>query len=258
MILNSTQAGTGAHIVLLHGLFGRLQNLGTLARRLAAHGRVISIDIRNHGASPHAAWMDYRTLAGDVLETLTALNVTQAALLGHSMGGKTAMATALMAPDRVSRLLVADIAPVAYAHHNAPVAAAMQAMKLVPGMTRGDADRALLRAVPDATVRGFQLQNFLPGAAPGWRIGLNEIAAAVGDLEGWPVWPPGTTYEGPALFISGGKSDYVLPQHEAAITALFPAAVRAVLPEAGHWLHADAAEEFAAQAERFLFVDRSG
>jgi esterase len=254
MILHSVQAGQGAPVALLHGLFGRAQNLGAVARHLATRARVISIDLRNHGASPHAPGMGYDALAADVLETLAALNALPAALLGHSMGGKTAMAAALTAPDRISRLLVADIAPVAYDHGNTAIAAALQSMTLTPGMSRGDADRALQPAVPDANIRAFLLQNFVPGAAPGWRIGLDQIAASMADIESWPPFQSGAHYTGPALFLSGARSDYVRPHDHAAIRSLFPAAQFALLPDAGHWLHADQPAAFAGAAETFLFA----
>jgi pimeloyl-ACP methyl ester carboxylesterase len=252
MILHTIDSGAGAPVALLHGLFGRAQNLGSVARRLAPAMRVISIDLRNHGASPHAPGMDYETQAADVIETLAALHALPAALLGHSMGGKTAMAAALMAPHNVGRLVVADIAPVAYAHQNARIAKALQMLPLQPGMTRADADRQLLAAVPDAAVRAFLLQNFVPGTAPGWRIGLDHIVNDIATIESWPQFPPGTCYEGPALFIGGASSDYLLPSHHDNIKKLFPAARFEIIPDAGHWLHADQPEAFGTMVEQFL------
>jgi esterase len=252
MILRAIEAGAGPPIALLHGLFGRAQNLGTLARRLAPFMRVISIDLRNHGASPHAPGMDYPAQATDLWETLTSLNAIPAALLGHSMGGKTAMAAALLAPEQVSRLVVADIAPVTYMHGNAAIAAALQSLPLTPGTTRTDADKQLHESVPDAAVRAFLLQNFLPGATPGWRIGLDHIANDITTLESWPQFPPGARYEGPALFVSGAGSDYVMAAHYDAIKQRFPAARFEIIPDAGHWLHADQPEAFGAAVEQFL------
>jgi esterase len=252
MILHAIEAGAGPPIVLLHGLFGRAQNLGTLARRLARFMRVISIDLRNHGGSPHAPGMDYPTQAADLWETLTSLDAVPAALLGHSMGGKTAMAAALLAPEKVVRLVVADIAPVTYIHQNAGIAAALQSIPLRPGITRAEADQVLREAVPDAAVRAFLLQSFLPGATPGWRIGLDHIVNDITTLESWPRFPPGARYEGPTLFVSGARSDYVLPAHTEAIKQSFPAARFAIIPEAGHWLHADQPDAFGAVVEEFL------
>ena len=252
MILHVTEAGAGPPVALLHGLFGRAQNLGTLARRLASSMRVISIDLRNHGASPHGPGMDYPTQAADLWETLASLNAVPAALLGHSMGGKTAMAAALLAPEKASRLVVADIAPIGYTHQNTAIAAALRSIPMHPGVTRADADRLLRESVPDAAVRAFLLQNFLPGATPGWRIGLDHIANDIKTLESWPQFPPGARYECPTLFVSGARSDYVLPAHHGAIKQRFPAARFDIIPEAGHWLHADQPDAFGAIVEQFL------
>jgi pimeloyl-ACP methyl ester carboxylesterase len=253
MRLHAVEAGEGPPIALLHGLFGRAQNLAGVARRLAPHARVISIDLRNHGASPHAPGMDYETQANDVLETLAALHALPAAILGHSMGGKTAMAAALLAPASISRLLVADIAPVPYAHHNTAVAAALLALPLTEGLTRAQASAAIEHAVPDQAVRAFLLQN-LNFTPPAWRIGLANIAAAIADIEGWPALPG--RYNGPALFVRGANSDYVLPEHQPAITALFPNARTVTVEASGHWLHADQPMLFGDIAERFL-LDKS-
>ena len=250
MRLNSLETGSGPPVVLLHGLFGAARNFGALQRALSPVFRVIALDARNHGASPHAAGMRYETLAADVLETLDALSVAGAAVIGHSMGGKTAMRLALLAPERVPRLLIADIAPVPYRHGNTSVAAALRALPLCPGLTRAGAEAALTAAVPDAAVRAFLIQNLQFGPPPRWRIGLADIAAAIPDLEGWET-PPGT-YSGPTLFVSGARSDYVLPEHRPMIRALFPAARFLSIKNAGHWLHADNPAGFLSVVEAFL------
>lgn len=255
MRLHATERGAGPPVVLLHGLYGHAGNFASLQRRLAAGGRrVLALDLRNHGMSPHAAAMTYPAMAADVLETLAAAAALPCALIGHSMGGKVAMRAALDGPAAVARLLVADIAPVAYAHagEHAAYLAAMASIAPTPGMTRAAADVALAAAVPDGRVRGFLLQNFVPGAAPHWRIALDAIAAALPDLVGWPAPVPGQHYDGPALFLSGARSDYVRPEARPAIRALFPAARFAALKGAGHWLHADDPEGFAAVVEAFL------
>ena len=252
MILNALEQGNGAPVCLLHGLFGRAQNLGALARRLATRYRVLSLDLRNHGASPHAAGMSYAAMTQDVLETLADRNALPACVLGHSMGGKVAMVLAMTAPAQVTRLLVADIAPVRYAHHNARIAAAMQAMALTPGTDRRQADATLAAQVADPAVRSFLLQNLVFAPSPHWRIGLDEIAAGMAGIEGWPDLPATARYDGPALFISGAKSDYVQPDAKPAIDALFPGAVMVRLKDAGHWLHADQPDMFAGVVEDFL------
>jgi pimeloyl-ACP methyl ester carboxylesterase len=253
LILHAEIAGHGAPVVLLHGLFGRARNLAVVARGLSASHRVISLDLRNHGASPHAAGMDYQVLAGDVLETLAGLDALPCGMLGHSMGGKTAMACALLAPARVSGLLVADIAPVAYRHGNAAIAAAMRGLALRPGMTRDEAARGLLCAVPDPVVRGFLVQNFVPGSEPGWRIGLDFIADGVSEIESWPDFAA-ARYDGRVLFVNGARSDYVRAADRAGIRALFPRAHFLTLKNAGHWLHADQPDAFGAVVGGFFGV----
>jgi esterase len=250
MHLHRSDTGSGPPVVLLHGLFGAARNFGTVQRALTPLFRVIAMDARNHGASPHASGMSYPVLAADVLETLDALDVECAAIIGHSMGGKIAMTVALAAPERVGRLLVADIAPVPYQHENESVATAMLAISLRSGLTRAEAEAALAEAVPIPAVRTFLIQNLQFGAEPRWRIGLDEIAAAIADLEGWEGVT--STYPGPTLFVSGAQSDFVLPEHRPVIRALFPAARFVAVKNAGHWLHADNPAGFLSVVEAFL------
>lgn len=251
MILHATETGHGLPLALLHGLFGAGRSLGLVQRRLAGSFRVIALDLRNHGASPHAFGMDYPAMAADVAETLAARAALPAYLLGHSMGGKVAMRLALEPGELVRALVVADIAPVPYPPHHRDLLAAMQGLALPPGLTRAAADAALAGAVPDARVRGFLLQNLVVGANPSWRVGLAEIAAAMPALEDFPLLP-GARYAGPALFVAGGRSDYVRPEFRSLIRALFPQARFATLPRAGHWLHADDPAGFLALVVPFL------
>lgn len=245
MILNAVEAGSGRPLVLLHGLFGRAANFGVVQRRMAARGRVIALDLRNHGDSPHAAGMDYRTQAEDVHATLQALDALPATVMGHSMGGKVAMALALTRPAAVSRLLVSDIAPVASPPRFRAIAAALQALALPPGLTRAQVDAALSDAVPEPALRGFLLGNLRFGGTPAWRIGLDHIAAALPEIEGWPDFA-GAAYAGPCGFILGGRSDFVTAADRPAIRALFPAVRFITLRNAGHWVHADDPEGFLA------------
>lgn len=250
MILNALQAGEGPPVVLLHGLFGQARNFGTIQRALAPRFRVIALDMRNHGASPHAADMTYPTQAADVLETLGSLGIQRAAVIGHSMGGKAAMAAALTKPDAIGRLLVSDIAPVPYQHGNTAIAAALQAVPLTPGLTRAQAEAALAPLIPDPTLRPFLLQNLSFGPTPAWRIGLDEIAAAVRDLEGWT--PIEGRYDGPTLFVAGDRSDYISADARPLIRGLFPAARFVTVKHAGHWVHADNPAGFLGVVEAFL------
>ena len=251
MILHAQEMGAGDPVCLLHGLFGAGMNLRTAARHLATARRVLLLDLRNHGGSPRAPTMSYTEMAADVRETLAAHGALPAALLGHSMGGKVAMHLALGEPGAVTRLLVADIAPVAYAPHFHDLVAALCAVPLRPGLTRAEASSLLAPAIQDAALRAFLVQNLRFEGTPAWRIGLTEIAANLPVVEGWDA-PPGARYEGPSLFLSGARSSYVRPGYRPAIRALFPAAHFATLRDAGHWMHADQPEAFAATAAAFL------
>jgi esterase len=252
MRLNAVEAGQGAPVVLLHGLFGAAQNWATVQKRLAsAERRVIALDLRNHGGSGHDAQMDYSTMAADVAETLRALDAFPAAILGHSMGGKVAMLLALQQPDAVRRLVVADIAPVSYPPRLRDTVEALQAVPLRHGLMRREADAALAKAEPEATVRAFLLQNLrFEHDPPAWRIGLDEIAAATPALEAFPE--VSGRYPGPTLFVNGGASEFVKSEYLTRIRGLFPAARFATIPGAGHWLHAERPVEFLNIIEPFL------
>ncbi|MBY0333783.1 MAG: alpha/beta fold hydrolase [Acetobacteraceae bacterium] len=257
MRLNAVEMGTGAPVVLLHGLFGAAQNWGTVQKRLAGAGRrVIALDLRNHGASPWDAAMDYPTMAGDVAETLAALAAPGATVVGHSMGGKVAMVLALTRPDTVGRLVVVDVAPAANPPALRPYVAAMQAVPLRPGLTRREADAALAGAVPQPGIRAFLVQNLrFEGAPfepdrPSWRLNLPAIGAAMPAIEGFPQLA--TRYPGPVLVLAGERSDYIRPEHHARFRALFPAARFATVPRAGHWVHAENPEGFLGLLQPFL------
>ena len=243
------QAPGRSPVVLLHGLFGAATNWGRVQRALAATHDVLAMDARNHGASGHDPDTSYGSMAEDVAETLAAEGVGAASVIGHSMGGKTAMRLALAHPALVSRLLVADVAPVIYPSHFGAMVAAMRAIPLHSGLTRADAQAALADAAPDPVIQGFLLQNLRFGETPAWRIGLDEIAAGLGGIESWGS---SGTYEGSVLVLRGERSDYVLPEHRPLFRALFPRARFATLRDAGHWLHADAPEAFIATVGGFV------
>jgi esterase len=251
VILAGSELGSGQPVALLHGLFGSAANFGSVQKRLAERHRVISLDLRNHGASPHAPFMSYPAMAEDVLESLRARNALPCTLVGHSMGGKVAMAAALEAPGAVARLLVADIAPVAYPPLYRGYAEAMAAVKLTAELTRVAADRALAPVVESPAVRAFLLQNLRFGPQPSWRIGLESIANALPVIEAWPKLDE-NAYLGQTLFVAGARSDYIKPEHRPIIRELFPAARFAVLKNAGHWLHADNPEGFVSLIEAFM------
>ena len=242
------QDTTRPPILIAHGLFGSARNWGVIAKRLSEGRRVLTVDMRNHGES---GWFDshgYPELAADLAEVI-AVQGGQADVVGHSMGGKAAMALALLHPGRVHRLIVADIAPVAYGHTQQHLIDAMRAVDLNAVETRRDADQQLARIVPEDGVRAFLLQS-LDVKGRRWRLNLDALERSMPEILGWPQ--VSATFEGPALFLSGAQSDYVRPEARPAIKALFPEAKFAKIPGAGHWLHADKPREFEAAILAFF------
>jgi esterase len=240
-------------LIVAHGLFGSARNFNTLGRGWAAGRRVILVDMRNHGASPWADAMDYPAQAGDLADAVERLAGGRALVLGHSMGGKAAMALALTRPELVAGLIVADIAPIAYTHTHLPYVRAMRAVDLDRVRRRSDADPMLADAVPEPSLRAFLLQNLLvEGGAARWRLNLEAIEREMPVLTGWPDDWPHRRYDGPALMLHGGASDYVPEASRARIGELFPGAEIEAIEGAGHWLHAEKPAEFAAAVERWL------
>ncbi|WP_323041874.1 alpha/beta fold hydrolase [Gemmobacter sp.] len=249
-IIRHGEEQTGLPLLIVHGLFGTGRNWGVIARRLADKRPVIAVDMRNHGDSPRAPTQSYADMAGDLAEVIAA-HGGQADVLGHSMGGKTAMVLALTRPDLVRRLIVADIAPVAYAHTQSHRIAAMKAMDLTDLSTRAEADRRLSARVRDPGLRAFFLQSLdLKSRPPRWKLNLDVLDAEMPGIIGFPDLDG--QYDGPTLFLTGALSDYVLPEHRARIQALFPKARFARLSGAGHWLHADKPREFEAAVATWL------
>ncbi|MGL5010085.1 MAG: alpha/beta fold hydrolase [Paracoccaceae bacterium] len=246
----ATEPNGDPPLMIVHGLFGSARNWGVIARHLATARDVIAVDQRNHGLSPRSASQSYPDMAGDLAEVIAAEGAPMD-VLGHSMGGKAAMLLALTEPHLVRRLVVADIAPVAYAHDNTQHVAAMQALDLTGLATRGEADRRLAEYVADPALRAFFLQSLdLKASPPVWRLNLPVLADQMPLIVGWPDVTG--AFGGPTLFLSGGQSRYVLPEHRGVIRALFPKARFAKLPEAGHWLHADSPRAFEETVDVFL------
>ncbi|MGW1339985.1 alpha/beta fold hydrolase [Kribbella sp. NPDC002412] len=244
---------SGTPVVVMHGLFGSGRNWMTAARRLSGEHRVFAFDLRNHGTSPHTDTMSYPEMADDVRETIESLGVGPVALVGHSMGGKTAMLTALEHPAVVERLVVVDAAPVAYPPAFVEYAKAMRDADLSNVQRRADVDAQLAEAVQTPGTRAFLLQNLiLDDAGARWRPNLPVIQAALPAISGWPAEAEGRSYTGPTLFIYGGKSDYVQQDHRATIASYFPNVQYAEVPEAGHWVHAERLDYFLAVLTPFL------
>lgn len=243
--------GAGHKLVILHGLLGAARNWMAIAKRLGQDHEVHALDLRNHGRSPWIDGMSYREMAGDVAAYIQANGLGRPTVVGHSMGGKAAMALALDAPDRVGRLLVADIAPVAYSRGGRTsfldFIDAMAGLDLAAVERRADADRLLAADIEDRAIRGFLLQNLIADEAAGgfrWRCNLQALADGMADILGFPDDTAAPAYDGPTLFLAGGDSAYIKREHRPLIQARFPSARFASLKDAGHWLHADQPRPF--------------
>ncbi len=237
-------------LLIAHGLFGSGRNWGVIARRLADSRDVITVDMRNHGDSPRAISQSYPDMAADLAEVILAHGGV-ADVLGHSMGGKTAMVLALTQGALVRKLVVADIAPVAYNHDQTQNVAAMAGLDLKGLVNRADADSRLAATISDPALRAFFLQSLdLRATPPGWRLNLLVLDSEMPKIVGWPDIPG--IFDGPALFLTGAESSYVLPAHRPLIMAQFPRARIARIPGAGHWLHAEKPREFEETVRIFL------
>ncbi len=231
-------------LLIAHGLFGSARNWGVIAKRLSADREVTAVDMRNHGDSPRSDVHDYSAMAADLAEVI---GDRPHDVLGHSMGGKAAMVLALTRPGTVNRLIVADIAPVAYTHTQAHLIEAMRAVDLSTVTRRSEAAEQL-RDMDDGT-RAFLLQS-LDVQAKRWALNLDALDANMAAILGFPdIAGP---VETPAFFLSGGESDYVRPEHRDRIKALFPNARFAKIPGAHHWLHAEKPREFEGAVRAFL------
>ena len=255
--------GQGEPLIILHGLFGSAANWRSIASALAhpehpQHRRwqVILPDLRNHGASPHTPSHHYADMVNDTLGLMDRLQLTQAHILGHSLGGKTAMLMASRAPERVQSLSVVDIAPRAYAPLHLDLFAVMNAMPLKELRSRAQAAEWMRPRLPNPQVREFLLTN-LTRDADGqlhWRINLPALEMAYDDLNAMPFLD--RLYNGPALFIRGGHSDYVRDADLGLIRKSFPQACVFSLPLAHHWPHIETPKAFLKTLRLFLQTQR--
>jgi len=252
MQLHFTQLGEGEPLLVLHGLLGSHQNLLPASRRFAERFQVFAIDQRNHGHSPHHDEMHYAALADDLARFMDRHQLAAAHVLGHSMGGKTAMQFALNHPGRVGRLVVVDMAPRAYGPRHDQLLRALRELRPERFKTRHEADQAMAPSVPEAALRQFLLKNLAPGENGGyrWRIHLDGIATNYDRLR--EAVSGVTPFKGKTLFLLGGKSDYVAEADRSEILKLFPAAGFETIAGAGHWVHAEQPEAFAGAVMNFL------
>jgi esterase len=252
MQLHFREEGNGTPLIILHGLFGSLDNWASVSRRLAERHRVFSVDQRNHGQSPHSPEMTYPLMADDLRQLVDQLGLAKVHVLGHSMGGKAAMQFACLYRARVDRLIVADIAPRKYPPAHEYIFEALLALDLKSFQTRSQIDQALAPRIPEPATRRFLLKN-LAAHSDGplhWKFDLHSLHRNYRSLNAAPDC--NQSFDGPALFVRGGKSDYIRDDDLLEIRGRFPGAEVITIPEAGHWIHAEAPLPFVATMEEFL------
>lgn len=256
--LHTTRVGDdGDRIVFLHGLFGRGKNFTRIAKDLQPGFRSLLVDLPNHGRSGWTDRVDYRQMADSVAAALREDFAAggPVAVVGHSLGGKVAMVLALRHPELVSRLVVVDIAPTRsgggegeFAH----LLDSLAAVDLTAVQRRSDADEALKEPIPWDTTRSFLLQNLRSGPdGLAWEPNLELLRSSLDAIGGFPNTGE-AVYEGPVLWVAGGRSDYVRDEHAPRMRQLFPRAHRVTIREAGHWVHSQEPEKFVEVLRGFL------
>ncbi|MDX5443151.1 MAG: alpha/beta fold hydrolase [Hymenobacteraceae bacterium] len=253
MKLHYRELGQGKPLMILHGLFGTLDNWQSMAKRFAEHYHVYLVDMRNHGRSGHSHDFDYNLMAEDLLEFVNDHQLEQPYVIGHSMGGKAAMKFALQNPDKVGKLIVVDISPKAYPVHHDQIIKGLQAVDLASLENRQQADEQLARYVAEDDVRLFLLKNLYrtEDGGFGWRVNLKAIDENI-DLIGAAI-ESDTPFRNPALFIRGAKSKYIkLEDQYEYIEHLFPNVEIETIQNAGHWVHAEAPDALYELVVKFL------
>lgn len=253
MELNYKVFGEGDPIIILHGMFGTLDNWQTIAKQLAEEYMVFIIDLRNHGRSPHSDKFSYSIMAADVHAFMEQNWIYQARIIGHSMGGKVAMKLATDYPDMVEQLIVVDIAPKDYEGNHQTIFEALFALDLDQLESRKEAEASLKTRIDSYGVRQFILKNLSINKDTQkyeWKMNLPVIYDAYQEiLSATPFVDP---YEGPTLFLKGGTSDYILPEEFETYKSNFPNAELQTIEEAGHWVHAEQPKAFLAAVRSFL------
>ncbi|XP_007518021.1 protein ABHD11 isoform X2 [Erinaceus europaeus] len=246
-------------LVFLHGLFGCKNNFNSIAKSLAQRTgrRVLTVDARNHGDSPHSPDMSYEAMSQDLQDLLPHLDLGPCVLIGHSMGGKTAMLLALQRPELVERLIAVDISPKEtttvsdFPHYMAAMKAIHIPDEVPRSRARKLAEDQLRPVIQDVSVRQFLLTNLVEVDGHFlWRVNLEALAQHVDKIMTFP-WRR-ESYPGPTLFLLGGNSGFVPPSHHPEIRRLFPRAQMQTVPNAGHWVHADCPQDFMAAIQGFL------
>ncbi len=254
MKLNYKKYGeSGPALVILHGFLGSLDNWHTIAKSLAADCTVYTLDQRNHGRSPHSDVFSYEAMVQDLIEFLDDYSLKSLALLGHSMGGKTAMFAATRYPSRVEKLIVADMGVKRYPPGHENILSALSALAVHSISTRREADELLASQIPDFAVRQFLLKNLQrkPGGGFGWRANLPVLVKNYPNI--LVPLPENAQFDGPTLFLRGEKSSYIRDDDWPGIRSHFPDMKSHTISSAGHWLHAEAPDEFVQVVRAFIF-----
>lgn len=239
MQLHFKKIGEGRPLIILHGLFGSSDNWQTLAKHFAENNfAVYLVDQRNHGHSPHAATISYKLMADDLFQFVTEEKISNACVMGHSMGGKTAMQFALHNPATVSRLIVVDMAPKYYPPHHREILDALLSVDLTKLKTRKEVEQVLFEKITDTGTRQFLLKNlyWLENEQLAWRFNLGVLDKEINNLS---EAINSNTFDKPVLFIRGENSNYISDKDVVQIKNLFPLSQIATAPAAGHWVHAD-------------------
>lgn len=256
MTLNYQISGQGSPVVLLHGLFGSLENLGGIKRELENQFQIIAIDLPDHGRSAHSQAFSYAHYSEQVLQLLNSLDLTKVTLLGHSMGGKVAMSLAMHAPNQVAQLIVADIAPVAYHDRHSSIFAGLNQVDLPTLQDRRQADAQMAVHIKEPGVRQFLLKSLAQEQGKWhWRFNLDLLQRDYSKITDWPF--SGLRYDGPTLFIKGGQSDYLQAAYKDTIAAQFPRSQGRIIADAGHWLHAEKPAAFCKIVRDFIRVNET-
>lgn len=247
-VITHTSPGVARPLVIAHGLYGSARNWNVISKRMSDRGQVIAVDMRNHGESPWSDSHTYLDLASDLADVIETLD-TPVDVLGHSMGGKAAMMLALEYPDLLQKLIIADIAPVTYTHSQLPFIEKMRQVDLSAVSRRSEAAAQLSEVGVDPALQSFFTQS-LDLTTKVWRLNLDALEQAMPDIMSFPQTDK--SWNGRPLFLSGGDSDYVLSEYRPRVKKLFPRAIFAKIPKAGHWLHAEKPREFEAALRRYL------
>lgn len=252
MKLNYKRIGAGQPIVILHGLFGTLDNWYGIGKYFSEKYDVIMVDQRNHGLSPHSDEWSYEVMSNDLEELLTDLDIVPPIIIGHSMGGKTAMKFACSHPELLKALIVVDIAPKYYPKHHGSIIEGLKALDLETISSRTEASELLSNKIEEEGVRQFLLKNLKreDSGKYSWKMNLEVIENKI-EIVGEAL-DTKDVYTGPTKFIRGGDSDYILDSDFDLIQHHFSNSEVATVTDAGHWVHAEQPQKFGLELIKFL------